>query len=67
MSGVISSLNTKYNEMIEELFEEVLCDKCRKTVKIGNIQGKLVNTLNNQELLLCKDCNDKLIQNIKKC
>jgi RNase P subunit RPR2 len=66
MSEIINSLNTKYNNMIEELFEEVLCDKCRKTVKLGNIQGKLVNTLNNETLFLCKECNDKITTQIKK-
>lgn len=57
MSGVVNGLNAKYNKLVDELFEEVLCDKCMKTIKMGNVDGKLVNTLNNETLFLCKKCN----------
>ncbi|MBN1923641.1 MAG: hypothetical protein JW791_02685 [Nanoarchaeota archaeon] len=66
MSENINSLNYKYDKLIEELYEEVLCDKCRRTIKLGNIEGKITNVLNNETLFLCKECNNKLIKEIKK-
>ena len=65
MTDVIGSLNTKYNKLIEELYEEVLCDNCRRTIRVGNVQGKIVNAIDNETLFLCKDCNDKIIKQIK--
>ena len=66
MVDTINQINNKYNELVEELFEEVLCDNCRKTIKIGNIDGKLTKILDNETLFLCKECNTKLINQIKK-
>ena len=66
MTDVINSINHKYNKLIEELYEEILCDNCRRTIKIGNIHGKIVNAMNNETLFLCKECNDKIITQIKK-
>ncbi|VVB75863.1 Uncharacterised protein [Candidatus Tiddalikarchaeum anstoanum] len=66
MTENLKSLNTKYNEMVDELFEELLCDKCMKTIKVGNADGKLVNMLNNETLFLCKKCNEEVRNLIKK-
>lgn len=66
MSNVINNLNNKYNKLIEDLFEEVLCDKCRKTVKLGNIEGKLINAFHKETLLLCKECHNEITKQIKQ-
>ena len=66
MTEVINNLNEKYNELVEELFEEVLCDKCRRSIRIGNMDGKLVNMLNQDTLFLCKECNKEIMKQIKQ-
>ncbi|PIU61275.1 hypothetical protein COX58_00920 [archaeon CG_4_10_14_0_2_um_filter_Archaea_38_6] len=60
------SLNCKYDELINELFEEVLCDNCRRTIKLGNAEAKIINLVNNNTLFLCRDCNDKIMNQIRK-
>ncbi len=66
MSENLNTLNHKYDKLIEELYEEVLCDKCRRSIKIGNVEGKLTNMINNDTLFLCKECNNNITKEIKK-
>ena len=48
----INELNKKYNKLVDELFEKILCDKCMKEIKIGQVEGEL--TIKNKKLMLCK-------------
>jgi RNase P subunit RPR2 len=66
MNEVLNGLAEKYNILASELYEEVLCDKCMRSIKVGNAESKLVNLLNNEIMFLCKKCNEEVRNSIKK-
>ncbi len=55
----IKELNQEYNEKLNELFEKILCDKCMKEIKIGEVEGKLILNEENK-MMLCKKCTEEL-------
>lgn len=62
----IKALNKMFNHLAEELFEEVLCDKCRRSIKLGMVKGKIVDIINNETLFLCPKCTEKIREEIKQ-
>jgi len=66
MSENLEYLNNKFNNLIEELFEEILCDSCKSPIIIGNASAKVTDLINSDTLFLCKSCHDKIKQEIKK-
>ena len=55
----IEEINSRFNHMVDELFEKVLCDKCMKEIKIGQVDGEII-LKNSEKIMLCKKCTEEI-------
>ena len=55
----INELNKKYNKLVDELFEKVLCDRCMKEIKMGQVEAEFI-IHKNEKMMLCNKCAEEI-------